>query len=135
MKSLLLLSSLFLASTTYASGFTCTGQGFNVQMYNNTQPAKGIHNPAVLVVSHQQHGTLAVLRGDEIQKWNTPQSISYSGQTNAYQTGRFVFAHLFVSKQPLGGANSSQRAGNLTVRMDKKELSARVVCERYLKHN
>ena len=135
MKNLLIVAALLVSSTSFASGFVCSGQGYRVKMYNQVQPQLGTKNPAVLVVSHAQAGTLAVLSADEIVKTNKVHSVVYSGQTNARTNGHFVFVQLEVVKQPIReGESMGQHVARFAMNADGRSVAATMVCQPYLKN-
>lgn len=135
MKALVITVLALVSSTSFASGFVCSGQGYNVKMYNQVQPSLGTKNPAVLVVSSEQGGTIAVLKGDEIEKASSTNTVSYSGTVNGYQHGRFLHVELQVVKTPVAnGPFAGQHFGMLTLNTDSKNLSAKLACQPYLKN-
>src|SRR4051812_5891296 len=101
MKALIISVLVLVSSNSFASGFVCSGQGYSVKLYNQVQPNLGTKNPAVLIVSSENAGTLAVLKGDEIVKSNGNTTVSYSGLINGKQNGRFMSVDLQVVKQPV----------------------------------
>lgn len=134
MKYALMFVLSLTSSVAMADGFRCQGDGFRAKLYNEVQPERGTRNPAVLIVSQRDEGTIVKLEGDEIEKTITERSVSYEGKTNGYQDGRFVFTKLQVAKRPrLMGPLAGTYLGVLSVHADGEELAVRLVCDRYLK--
>jgi hypothetical protein len=135
MKSFIISVLVLTSSYSFASGFVCSGQGYNVKLYNQTQPELGTKNPAVLIVSSDRAGTLAVLKGDDILKTNTANTFIYSGLINGKQNGRFMSVELQVVKQPVsGGAFDGQHFALLTINADSGSDRAKLACSLYLKN-
>lgn len=135
MKAFVISVLVLVSSQSFASGFVCTGQGFNVKMYNQVQPSLGTKNAAVLIVSTEQGGTVAVLRDSEIEKSASANTVSYSGMANGYQHGRFMHVELQVVKQAVAsGPYAGQHFALLTVNTDSKNLKAKLACQPYLKN-
>jgi len=137
MKILAILSVpivTLVSAASFASGFVCTGEGYNVKLYNEVRPDLGTKNPAVLVVSSAK-GTIAKLQGSEIEKYNSPNAVAYQGRTNAYDTGRYITVRLEVIKQATGtGDFEGQHFARLRINADNGIWTAKLACAPYLKH-
>ena len=134
MKFILITALSLVSSAAMADGFRCQGEGFRAKLYNEVQPERGTRNPAVLIVSQRNAGTIATLEGDEIEKTVTDHAVAYEGKTNGKVDGRFVYVKLEVAKRarqtgPLAGLHSAR----LTVNQDGASALASMVCDRYLK--
>ncbi len=127
--------SLVASSAALADGLICTGETFNVKLYNQVNPAKGTKNPAHLVVSERGIGTVAVLRGLDIEKTSNKRYVAYSGVTNAKRDGRYTSVSLMVKKQAIQeGQFAGKHAAHLVVTANKIDSVDKLVCQRYLKH-
>ncbi|MBI3558648.1 MAG: hypothetical protein HY074_20465 [Deltaproteobacteria bacterium] len=129
--ALTLVSSI---SVAMADGFRCQNNTLRAKLFNETQPGRGTRNPAVLVVSERDVGTLATLEGDEIVKTNGEFVVTYEGQANSRQNGRFVAVKLEIEKQAeKDGIFAGLHLAKLLVNADGENREATLTCERYLK--
>ena len=131
--SLLISATTLFSMNTFASGFVCRGQGYSAKLYNEVDPSRGTQNPGILIVSGDSTGTIATIRGSEIDKSSTSSTVVYEGRTNDYKTGRFLSVSLSVAKQPLLGSDGTQHHGRLVVNADNGHWVANMVCNPYLK--
>jgi hypothetical protein len=135
MKTLLISIAMSLVSSlSLASGFVCEGQGYTVRMYNQVQPSQGTKNPAALIVSSGQLGTIAVVKGSDIQLYQTNQAFVYTGVSHDKHTGRFINVELAVSRSTQDNAGEPERLGHLKLTADGGDFAATLVCEQYLKN-
>lgn len=124
------------SSAAMADGFRCEGEGLRVKLYNQVQPSLGTKNPAVLIVSENNAGTLAVVQGDDLVKSLTQDTVIYEGLTHSKHSGRFVSASLEVDKEPHEhGRLAGLHLGLLTLVEDQRVTEVKLVCEHYLKGN
>jgi hypothetical protein len=136
MKYIVVSLLSLVSSVAMADGFRCQGEGYRVKQYNQVQPEEGTRNPAVLVVSHQDAGTLATLEGDEIQKTITEDTVIYEGKTNSKLDGRFMYVKLEVAKKAkLTGPLAGKHLAELTVNADGSSDTALLACKRYRKRD
>lgn len=132
MKSLIIILVALSSSVTFASGFRCEGQGYRVKLYNQVQPSRGTKNPAIIIVSSEQSGT--VLRLQDIEKTLSARTVTYSGLANAVATGRFMQVRLEIVKEATQtGEFAGSRFAVLTINADGGSTSARLACVPYLK--
>jgi hypothetical protein len=135
MKTLLIsIAFALISSMSMASGFVCQGQGYTVRLYNEVQPTQGTKNPAVLIVSSSQLGTIAVLRGTDIQYFTTAKALLYGGDTHNKQTGHFMNVELALSRVAVNDANEPEKLAHLKLTADGGEFNSTLVCEQYLKN-
>jgi hypothetical protein len=131
MKSLFVAVVLALTSSAaLASGLVCSGEGYNVKLYNEVQPSQGTKNPAILIVSSDKIGTITRLEGSEIEKLYTATAVSYEGQSHNTSTGHFMFVRFAVARQ---ATDANSRRGHLTLTTDGGTFGANLVCTDYLK--
>jgi hypothetical protein len=137
MKFLVFALVALFSTASMASGFLCESKnGVNVKLYNHVHPTHGTKNPAVLIVSTADGGTVAALKGEQLTKIVTARTIHYSGQGHDYKTGRFVAVGFRVSKQPhTSGPYAGMHYGNILINADNAELEANLACKYYLKGN
>ena len=134
MKLLIITMLTLVSSVAMADGFRCQSADFRVKLYNQTRPEDGTRNPAVLVVSERDLGTIALLNGEEIVKTNGSDFVTYEGQVNGKQDGRFVSVKLAVAKQAEEeGVFAGFHVAKLTVNANGETRTAILACERYLK--
>ena len=135
MKALVISVLVLVSSNSFASGFKCSGQGYNVKLYNQVQPQLGTKNPAILVVSSEQAGTIAVIQGSDLDKAIGASTVSYSGMANGKANGHFMHVELQVVKQPVAnGPFAGQHFALLTLNADNGNIQAKLACEVYLKN-
>ena len=136
MKYIVISILSLVSSVAMADGFRCQGEGYRAKQYNKVQPAEGTRNPAVLVVSHEDVGTLATLEGEDIQKSITEDTVIYEGQTNSSVDGRFVHVKLEIAKKPkLTGPYAGKHLAELTLNADGESKNALLACKRYRKRD
>ena len=134
MKLFIVTALTFVSSVAMADGFRCQNNTFHAKLFNETQPGRGTRNPAVLVVSERDVGTLATLEGDEIVKTNGEFVVTYEGQTNSRQDGRFVGVKLEIEKQAeKGGLFAGLHLAKLLVNADGVSREATLTCQPYRK--
>lgn len=77
-SSLIALAITLSVSPAFASGFRCEGDsGYRVKVYNQIDPSKGTRNPAKLIISHEDQGTLLVESSEGITKSNYVNYVEY----------------------------------------------------------
>lgn len=134
MKNILFATLCSMAIQAQASGFLCEGSGYKAKLYNHVSPTEGTANPAVLIVSEEDGGTLARLSDDEIEKTTSSKTVTYAGVTNQERNGRFVSVALKLVKSPISeGSLEGQYFAILTVTEDGMVLNVKMACKRYLK--
>jgi hypothetical protein len=122
------------SSIAMASGFRCEGQGYSVKLYNEVQPSLGTKNPAVLVVSSPEMGTIIRLQGSEIEKLQSVNAVAYQGNTRDVNTGRFASVRIEIVKQPVAsGDYAGQHFARLQIKSDNGTWTAKLACSEYLK--
>ncbi len=134
MKLFIVIALTLVSSVAMADGYRCQNNTFRAKVYNETQPERGTRNPAVLIVSQRNVGTVATLEGDEIVKTNGEFSVTYEGQTNSRQDGRFVAVKLEVEKQAeIESAFAGLFTARLLVNADGRSRESILTCEHYVK--
>ncbi|MEW6058344.1 MAG: hypothetical protein AB1540_17215 [Bdellovibrionota bacterium] len=136
MKYLVLLVLSLSSSIAMADGFRCKGNGYNVKLYNQVDPHHGTKNPAILILSKRSIGTLAKIRGDDLDVLRTKHTVVYEGQTNRTIDGRFISIQLEVSRKPLfRSKKGDEHGGTLVISADRGTEYTHVACTRYRKTN
>jgi hypothetical protein len=131
----LALVSLFGASSVFASGFRCVGEGgYRVKVYNQVDPKLGTRTPAHLIISKAGEGTLLVANAEDIEKVNHPSYVEYTVK----ETGELpaIEASLHVSfaegNETLESGEEVEATLILTDMTHAKEYYD-MTCTRYLK--
>lgn len=135
--NLMVLSVVFnavFALSALASGFVCeSNDGYEVKLYNHTDPSKGTKNPAAFLLSSGELGTLVERFDTEIAKTSLSNSTLYSVEGNSKtKSDRIRFAVAFkegVSEEREGDTV----VGNLTFFGGEGEVNHGLTCTRYLK--
>ena len=131
----IVLMSLVASSVAMADGYRCEGQGYRVKMYNNVSPELGTKNAAVLIVSSDDEGTIAVLKpGTDLAVTNRGTAWAYEGLTHERGNGQYAYTRLVVEKSPKGpGALSDSFDATLELNADNAKQVIDLVCEKYRK--
>lgn len=138
-QSLVVLSlvTLFGASSVFASGFRCVGEGgYRVKVYNQVDPKLGTRTPAHLIISKAGEGTLLVANAQDIEKVNHPSYVSYTvpgtGELGAIEASLEVAFK--EGNETLEAGQKVDATLILTDTTHARDFYA-LVCTRYLKGN
>ncbi len=128
---LVLVSVVGLAAPAFASGFRCAStDGYRVKIYNHTHASQGTRTPAILVVSHENAGTLLVAEGSEISKRNLSSVVQYSAKGQKGELSQAVVQIAFKEgKEYL--AEGEKAYGTLILAKGGKRATTRLLCTRY----
>lgn len=136
-QSLVVLSLVTLcgASSVFASGFRCEGEGgYRVKVYNQVDPKLGTRTPAHLIISKVGEGTLLHATTNEIEKVNHPSYVEYTVAGGAHLPA--IEASLRVSfnegYQTIEAGEEVDATLILTDVTHSRDYYA-LVCTRYLK--
>lgn len=137
MKSLFqfaVVVSLLASGSAFASGWLCESQnGFNVKVYNHTDPNKGTNNPAVFILANQK-GTLLVAKDDQILKRNLAKHVQYTVAGN----GDTVWSDwVILQVQSKGGATrvgQKVKANLIFSGPGSHKIASPATCRRYKKN-
>jgi len=128
---LVLVSVVGLAAPAFASGFRCASpDGYRVKIFNHTHAEQGTRTPAVLVVSHDNAGTLLAADGSEISKRNLSNVVQYSAKGPKGGLSQAIVQIAFKEgKEYL--AEGEKAYGTLILAQGGKRATTRLVCTRY----
>lgn len=125
-------------SAAFASGFKCTSDhasdGYNVKLFNHTESATGTRTPAIMVISHEDAGTLLVRRGAEIRKASRANTVQYVVDGN-----RTLGADSAILQVRFKEGRQTLREGEVVsgqlilISEDGERAVVPMSCERYLK--
>ena len=132
MKTLFIAFIMLASSASFASGFQCSGMGYKAMLYNQVQPSQGTSNPAVLILSYDEKGTLVKLDGSDIEKQFTQEAYMYAGATALQDSGEPATVSFSVSKTL---EDSGQRYAEFTVTTSKYAYTVKLDCDDYRKNN
>lgn len=132
-NSLIALVIAVSGSAAFADGFKCSGEGYNVKLFNHVHAASGTRTPAVMVISSEEEGTLLVRRNDDISKTNRLNTVRYTvegsrklGADQAVLQVRFKQGQEVIE-------DGEVRPGQLILTADGEKEVLELDCERYLK--
>ena len=128
---LVVASVVGLSSSVFASGFRCESpDGYRVKIYNHTHADEGTRVPAVLVVSHQDAGTLLTATGAQISKRNLSNVVQYSAEGTKAGLSKVVVQIAFKEGREIL-AEGERAYGTLILAQGAKRQTSRLVCSRY----
>ncbi len=135
MKYVAIVLMSLVSSVAMADGYRCEGQGYRVKMYNNVHRELGTRNAAVLIVSSDSEGTIAVLKpGTDLTKINHRDTWEFEGLTHEVSNGQFAYTSLIVDKEAKGpGALADIFDARLILNADKQREVIRLECVKYRK--
>ncbi len=123
------------SGSAMASGFKCTGEGYNVKMFNLTSGAT--RKPAVLVVSHDDASpkTLLTAKGSQIRKHNKVTSVQYvTDATSLEAMSKLILQVSFKEGVEVIAEGDIVNGQLILVGVDGTRDVAELACERYLKN-
>ncbi len=128
---LVLASVVGLSSSVFASGFRCESpDGYRVKIYNHTHAEAGTRVPAVLVVSHENTGTLLTAKGAEISKRNLSNVVQYSAEGSRAGLSKVIVQIAFKEGREVL-AEGEHAYGTLILAQGASRQTSRLTCSRY----
>lgn len=124
-----------LTTSAFGSGFKCQSEdGYAVKLFNHVQPEDGTRVPAVLIVSHEEEGTLLRANGEEIRKTAVGRNTIYSTDGNS-AIGAENVALIVRHREGVDTLRAGQKVpGTLLLGSDDETLDEiPLVCTYYLK--
>jgi len=121
-------------SSAFGSGFKCEGEdGYRVKLYNNVKATDGTRTPAVLVISHDDMGTLLVRKGEEIRKRNYTTSVRYVVEGNRKLDADTAIVQIQFKEGSEVLKEGEIVTGQLVLVSDGESRKLDLLCARYLK--
>lgn len=137
-QSLVVLSlvTLFGASSVFASGFRCEGEGgYRVKVYNHVDPNLGTRTPAHLIISKEGEGTLLHATASDIEKVNHPAYVEYTVTGATGELGAIEVSLEVQFSEGTETIKAGQKVDATLILTDVTHLRdyLAMVCTRYLK--